>query len=106
MSGSTVPISAASHAALRELSEQTGRSIQDILDQAVEEYRRKLFLEAVNAGYAALRADPEAWAEVERERASMAGSLMDGLDPKERWGKDGDLLPPCEGKGDAGPAPR
>jgi hypothetical protein len=24
----------------------------------------------------------------------MAGSLMDGLDPNERWGPDGDLPPP------------
>ena len=79
---------------LRELAEQSGKTVQDVLDQAVEDYRRKLFLDAVNAGYAALRADPEAWAEVEAERQSMAGSLLDGRDPNERWGPDGDLLPP------------
>jgi len=100
MSAPTVCISEASRAVLRELSEQTGRPMQDILDQAIDDYRRKLFLEAVNAGYAALRADPQAWAEVQRERASMAGSLMDGLDPDERWGEDGDLLPRREGTSD------
>ncbi len=30
----------------------------------------------------------------------MQGSLMDGLDPKERWGEDGDLLPPTEENAD------
>jgi hypothetical protein len=78
---------------LRELAEQSGKTVQDVLDQAVEDYRRKVFLDAVNAGYAALRAVPQAWAEVEAERQSMAGSLLDGLDPNERWG-DGDLLLP------------
>jgi hypothetical protein len=100
MSAPKVCISEASQAVLQELSAKTGRPIQDILDQAIDDYRRKVFLEAVNAGYAALRADPEAWAEVQRERASMAGSLMDGLDPNERWGENGDLLPRSEGKND------
>jgi hypothetical protein len=94
MSDLTPDISEKSRQTLRELSEHTGGAVRDILDQAVEDYRRKVFLEAVNAGYAALRADPEAWAEVEQERRSMAGSLMDGLDPAESWGEDGDLLPP------------
>jgi hypothetical protein len=92
----TVPVSEKANRTLEALAQQTGHSILDILDRAVEEYRRKVFLDAVNAGYAALRADPQAWAEVEQERRSMAGSLMDGLDPKESWGEDGDLLPEPE----------
>jgi hypothetical protein len=91
-----VGISEKARQTLREMADQTGQSMQRILDQAIEDYRRKLFLDAVNAGYAALRADPQAWAEVEAERQSMAGSLMDGLDADERWGEDGDLLPPGE----------
>lgn len=94
MSDPLAGISAKTRQMLVELAAHTGKSVQEILDQAVEDYRRKLFLDAVNAGYAALRADPQAWAEVEAERQSMAGSLMDGLDPNERWGPDGDLLPP------------
>lgn len=50
---------------------------------------REEFIEQVNAAYAALRADPAAWAELERERRSMDGCLMDGLDPNERWGGTG-----------------
>lgn len=76
---------------LERSGDQTGRTT---LDTALDAYHRKLFIEQVNAGYAALRADPVAWAEVERERRSMDGCLMDGLDPKESWGEDGASLPP------------
>jgi len=98
MSTSIVCVDEKATRVLRELSERTGKTMQNILDQAIEDYRRKVFLEAVNAGYAALRADPAAWAEIEHERRSMQGSLMDGLDPAERWGDDGDLIAPDEVK--------
>ncbi len=94
MSIPTVSIDDNAREILRALSERTGKTMQAVLDQAIEDYRRKVFLEAVNAGYAALRANPAAWAEIEEERRSMRGSLMDGLDPAECWGDDGDLLPP------------
>lgn len=100
MSTPAVPISDASHEILKELVEQTGLSMAVILDKALDEYRRKVFFERLNAAYAALRADPAAWAELEAERRSMAGSLMDGLDPGERWGEDGDLVPPGGEKAD------
>jgi hypothetical protein len=93
MSAPTVRISEASHRILKELAEQTGQTMMDVLDKALDAYRRQLFFEKLNAAYAALRADPAAWAEVEEERRSMDGCLMDGLDPNESWGEDGDLLP-------------
>jgi hypothetical protein len=98
MSAPTVQISETSHKILKELADQTGQTITDVLDKAVDAYRRKLFFERLNAAYAALRADPAAWAEVEEERRSMDGCLMDGLDPHECWANDGDLLPPKETK--------
>ena len=98
MSAPTVRISEASHQILKELAEQTGQTMMDVLDKALDAYRRKVFFEQLNAAYAALRADPAAWAEVEEERRSMDGCLMDGLDPEECWGEDGDLLPPKEKK--------
>jgi predicted transcriptional regulator len=80
MSSATVRISESAHRALRELSEQLGESMQGILDQAVEDYRRKRLLEQANAGYAALRRDAEAWKEEESERADWEATLSDGLD--------------------------
>jgi hypothetical protein len=91
MPSTTVRISEKSREALRVLSEESGESMQAILDKAVEEYRRKCFLEAANADYAALLADPEAWAEYKRELELWDATLMDGLDPNERWTPEGDV---------------
>jgi hypothetical protein len=94
MSTPTVPISEASHRVLQELAEQTGQTMTAILDKALDAYRRKVFFEQLNADYAALRADPEAWAEMEAERKLWDATLMDGLDPDERWTEDGRCLNP------------
>jgi hypothetical protein len=94
MSAPTVRISEASHRVLQELAEQTGQTMTEVLDKALDAYRRQVFLEAVNAGYAALRADPQAWAEHLPERKVWDATLMDGLDPEERWTEDGRCLNP------------
>jgi hypothetical protein len=94
MSTSSNPISEKSQQTLRELVEQTGQSMTEILDKALDAYRRQLFFEQLNAGYAALRADPEAWAEELHERQLWDATLMDGLDPNERWTNDGRCLTP------------
>jgi hypothetical protein len=96
MATPTVPISEAAHRILQQLAEQCGQTVTEVLDRALDAYRRKVFFDRLNSSYAALRADPVAWAELEEERRSMDGCLMDGLDPKESWGADGDLLPPAE----------
>ena len=98
MSAPTVPISDASRRLLKELASKTGQSEVDVLDKALNVYSRKLFLEQVNAGYAALRADPAAWSEHLAERKLWDATLMDGLDPNERWTEDGRTLPPEEDK--------
>lgn len=46
---------------------------------ALEELDCELFLREYEQAYAALRNDPEEWAEVEAERRAFDGSLMDGL---------------------------
>jgi hypothetical protein len=97
MSAPTVPISEASHRILKELAEQTGQSMLDVLDKALDAYRRKLFFEQMNAGYADLRADPEAWAEHLAERKQWDATLMDGLDPDEHWTEDGRCTTPENG---------
>lgn len=85
MSTPTVRISPASHRTLQRLSKQTGKSMTELLDQVLESYRRKLFFEQLNAGYAALQDDSVAWAEMKAERKLWEATLMDGLDPDERW---------------------
>lgn len=97
MSTPTILISESSRRLLLELAEQTGQSMTDVLDKALDAYRRKLFFEQLNAGYAALRADPQAWAEELEERKLWDATLMDGLDPNERWTDDGRCLTPEQG---------
>src|SRR5262249_58509244 len=98
MSAPTVRISEASHQILKELAEHTGQTMMDVLDKALDVYRRKLFFEQLNAGYAELRADPEAWAEHLAERKLWDATLMDGLDRDERWTEEGRCLNAEEGK--------
>src|SRR5271169_5165112 len=98
MSTPTVRISEASHQVLKELADKTGQNMMEVLTKAVDAYRRKLFFEQMNAGYAELRADAGAWAEHLAERKLWDATLMDGLDPDERWTEDGRCLTPEEGK--------
>ena len=44
------------------------------------EYRRKIFLESLNADFAALRADPKEWASELAERAPWDSTNADGLE--------------------------
>jgi hypothetical protein len=76
----TVRIDAEHHRMLRELSARTGESLQAVLAQAVEQYRRRLFLEQVNEAYAALNEDPAARAQWEQELREWDATLGDGLD--------------------------
>lgn len=80
MASATVRINADTHAKLRELSLRAGRSMPDVLDAAVEAYRRQAFLEEANRAFAALKADPDAWAEELAERAAFDATLSDGLE--------------------------
>lgn len=53
---------------LRQLAEDSAEPQPAILDEALEDLRRKRFFERFNKQYAALRADPTAWDEEQAER--------------------------------------
>jgi hypothetical protein len=91
-----IPISETALTQLRELARWAGISVNEALDQAIKDQYDRRFWDAVNAGYAASRADPVAWAEVEAERKLWDNTLLDGLDPSERWAEKGDVQPPGE----------
>lgn len=94
MSAPTVRITEESHQILKNLADQTGQTMMEVLDKALDAYRRKLFFEELDAGYAELRADPKAWAEHIAERKQWDATLMDGQAPDERWTEDGRCLGP------------
>ena len=76
----TVDISETAHQTLQDLSKQTGQPLNVLLDKAVEEFRRKQFLEEANRAYAQLKNDPQAWAEELEERRAWDVTLEDGLE--------------------------
>lgn len=76
----TIRISRSAHASLRRLAEEADEPMTELLDKAIEAYRRQRFLEGLNADFAALRSHPAAWADEEAERQEWDATLPDGLD--------------------------
>ena len=64
----------------RALAEETGESMTELLDKAIEAYRRQQFLAGLNSDLAALRRDPAAWEEEQAERKQWDATLADGLE--------------------------
>ena len=80
MATTTIRVSLRTRDLLQELAQTSGSSMQTVLEQALEQYRRQQLLEATNAAYAALHADPEAWTNLEQERLAWDQTLADGLE--------------------------
>ena len=80
MSSLTVRITSSAHAALRALAEETDESMTEILDKAIEAYRRQQFLAGLNSDFAALRRNPAAWEEEQAERTKWDATLSDGVE--------------------------
>ena len=80
MSSKSTTIRVTNHArdTVREISEITGKRQQDVVDEAVEAYRRQILLEKANQAYAALRSDTEAWRTEIEEREAWDATLADG----------------------------
>jgi predicted DNA-binding protein len=80
MSSNSTTIRVTNHArdTVREISEITGKRQQDVVDEAVEAYRRQILLEKANQAYAALRSDTEAWQAEIDEREAWDATLADG----------------------------
>ena len=67
MATTTIRVSLRARELLQELTQTSGSSMQAVLEQALEQYRRQQLLEATNAAYAALRAHPETWTSLQQE---------------------------------------
>lgn len=94
MATASVTISEDTLERLHDLARRKGVSLEQALELAVKDQHERDFWDAVDSGYAALRADPAAWALAESERKVWEGTLLDGLDRSERWANDGDEVQP------------
>jgi hypothetical protein len=97
MGQAMVRISERTRQTLREIAQSEAEPMQAVLDKAVEEYRRRHFLEQVNLAYQRLREDPEAWGEITAEHALWERTEGDGLPADESWTEAGELAPPRGG---------
>lgn len=75
----TVRISPKSHKLLSELAEELSTSMPQVLDKALETYRRELFLRAANADLTRLKTDRRAWKAYRQELAAVDATVGDGL---------------------------
>jgi len=79
MASTTVRVTEHTHEVLRELAKATGEPLQQVLEEAVEQYRRERFFADLHAAYERLAADQAAWQDEMTERAELDGTLADGL---------------------------
>ena len=79
MNSTTVRVSKECHRALRALAEAHQTTIGEFIERTVRRIQRQQLLEETNRAYAALRADDEAWAELEDERRLWDTTLSDGV---------------------------
>ncbi len=89
MATATVDISDNSQKLLSELVLTTGQTAADVVQQALDAYRRQVFFKKVNEGYADLRADPASWAAYQAEFKEWESLTNAGLEQDEHWTEDG-----------------
>jgi len=80
MMATTIRLRPDAHKALKEIADITGRSLQDALAQAIEDRRRRLYLEGLNRDFAAFRSDTKASEEYGKELAAWDRTNRDGLE--------------------------
>jgi predicted transcriptional regulator len=80
MPSATVRISAKGHLILSQLATESEKPMSEVLEKALEAFRRQWFLEQAAAEYETLAAEPVRAKAYRDELKSMEGTLSDGLD--------------------------
>jgi predicted transcriptional regulator len=80
MASETVRIKPGTHAKLKELAGELGKSMPEVLAAAIDGLYRQRFLEDCNRAYARLKANPKAWREELAQRKAWDATLADGLE--------------------------
>jgi hypothetical protein len=80
MSELTIDISETTHKTLLQLAQSSGDDLVTIIDRAVENYRRYIFLVQADRAFVALRQNEELWQDEIAERQAWDVSISDGVD--------------------------
>jgi predicted transcriptional regulator len=73
----TIRVSERTRDRFARLADATGRPMTQLLDDAADALERRVFFDHFSARYDALRSDPQAWADIEAERAAEGGAIGD-----------------------------
>jgi predicted transcriptional regulator len=79
MTTTTIRVTTKTRDALQDLARSAGIPMQQVLDRAIDTYRRQRLLAEANAAYARLKEDKPAWQDLVRERTELDGTLADEL---------------------------
>lgn len=79
MATTQVRVSNSTHQTLRSLSMEIGESMQTIIEQAVEQYQRRRFLEGLSQDFKNLKEDTQLWQEELEERELWDKTSLDGV---------------------------
>jgi hypothetical protein len=61
------------------MAKETNSSLQEMLDQAIENQRRRLVIERTNLAYSKLRQNKKAWQAWQAELRQLDATLGDGI---------------------------
>ena len=76
----TIRVSREINNEVKSLAQQENENIQNIISNAVKEYKKKRFFENLNSAYMRLKATPDAWKEELEERDDWDSLIADGLE--------------------------
>ena len=65
---------------VKTMAQQQNENMQDVIEKAVVDYKKKKFFDSLNEAYSKLKADPTAWKEEEEERKEWDTLLKDGAE--------------------------
>ncbi|MCK4422158.1 ribbon-helix-helix protein, CopG family [candidate division WOR-3 bacterium] len=83
MKSTTVRVSKEEKKIIREISEKLSVSMTEVINRAIERYRREVFLAEANKAYAQLKENSDEWKEEIKERELWDNTLPDGLEKKQ-----------------------
>ncbi|MFZ2052527.1 MAG: hypothetical protein WB698_16125 [Solirubrobacteraceae bacterium] len=73
----TIRVSEPTRDRFARLAQATGRPMSQLVDEAADALERRVFFDELSTRYEMLRADRDAWNEVEDERRVESGALRD-----------------------------
>lgn len=74
----TIRVSRELYNTVKTIARQQNENIQDVIEHAVKDYKKKKFFREMDEAYSRLRADRQAWAEENEEREAWDAALLDG----------------------------